>query len=839
MGKGVKMADQKKDENLIAHVRKDGKEQLLSTHLIETADLAANYASKVGLSQIGRIMGLLHDFGKSSIEFQEYLRSAAGRMNPDEDEYVDFEAKRGKIDHSTAGAQLIYQKLAGREQEGKILAQFLALSIASHHSGLIDCLKPDGFNEFERRITKSDNITHLTEARDKLPEIEIKLASILAEPIEKDFYQIVFTKMTEQDESKDVRWFKRGLLARFLLSCLLEADRLSTADFENPGNEAIRNYGKYVSWDELIQRLEKKYAEYNQTLEHMPQGPARDVNEIRAYVAQSCLRAAERPKGIYQLTVPTGGGKTEASLRFALHHAREHKMERVFYIVPYITIIDQNASKIRSILEKEDERGKIVLEHHSNFIPSEDTRKRYSLLSENWDAPIVFTTQVQFLEALFSSGTRDARRMHQLANSVIIFDEVQTIPIKITHMFTTALRFLTHDCGSSVVLCTATQPPFDNTGNPYRELSIPKDNHIINNEPELFQRLKRVEVHDERKPGGLTNSDIADLAEKALQKKGSVLIVVNTRNSALNIYKEIKNRMLNVSLYHLSTNMCPAHRMDKLNEIKEKLEKKERVICVSTQLVEAGVDIDFGSVIRALAGLDSITQAAGRCNRHGLRADRGDVWVVNVREENLSPLPDIQLGKNEADTAFNLYKRNPTQYDENILSLKSIKNYYARYFQRREDELNYPVGLKDGVDHNDNLFNLLSRNVHACKRQVDECSLKQSFMTASKMFCVINSPTIGVIAPYDKGREIITSLCGDNDVWGMCELLKRAQRYSVQLYLGRKGQFEIFREKGAIHAIRKEKEGKVEEIYYLDQQYYNEEFGLSEDASVGLEFLCY
>jgi len=343
---------------LIAHRREeDGEEQNLLTHLIETSQLSESFATKIGLPEIGKIMGLLHDFGKASSEFQKYLRSAKGLMNPDEDDYVDYKAKKGKIDHSTAGAQLVYKKLAHRGQEGKILAQFLVLAIASHHSGLIDCLKPDGTNAFKGRIERDDKYTHLSEARRKLPEIKKQLDEILAQPIEKHFYHAVFKTMTEAADSKDTRWFKRGLLARFLLSCLLDADRLNTADFENPGNEAVRNYGNYIPWDTLIERLEAKYAAYAQDTARMKPGLALEVNQLRAQVAQACLEAAEKPKGIYQLTVPTGGGKTEASLRFALHHARAHtnsheKIERIFYVVPYITIIDQNADKVRDILEK-------------------------------------------------------------------------------------------------------------------------------------------------------------------------------------------------------------------------------------------------------------------------------------------------------------------------------------------------------------------------------------------------------------------------------------------------------------------------------------------------------
>lgn len=823
------------EDDLIAHRRKDGgEEQKLRTHLIEASQLAESFAAKVGLPEIGKIMGLLHDFGKASQKYQKYLRSAEGLINPDEDDYVDYKAEKGKIDHSTAGAQLVFEKLASRGKEGKILAQFLALAIASHHSGLIDCLKPDGFNEFERRITDKKD-TYLTEAQRKLPDIEKQLDDILAQPIEKKFYHVVFESMTEASDSKDTRWFKRGLLARFLLSCLLEADRLNTADFEHPDNEAIRNYGKYVPWEVLIERLEAKYAEYAQKTASMKPGRALEVNQIRAQVAQACLEAAEKPKGIYQLTVPTGGGKTEASLRFALHHAQKHQMARVFYIVPYITIIDQNADKIRDILETADERGKVVLEHHSNFVPPDDTRYRHNLLAENWDAPIVFTTQVQFLEALFGYGTRDARRMHQLANSVIIFDEVQTIPIKITHMFTTALRFLTHDCGATVVLCTATQPPLDTLPNMYRSLKISKEQKIIQDDAALFQKLKRVEVHDERKPGGMTNAEIADLAERALQEKGSVLIVVNTRPSALALYQEIKGRELGAEVYHLSTNMCPAHRMDVLeNKIKPALKDRKPVICVSTQLIEAGVDIDFGAVIRALAGLDSIAQSAGRCNRHGQREDGGSVWVVNPQEENLDRLKDIQSGREHAQWLLDDFRDNPQTFGNDRIGLAAILRYYQRYYNAHKNKLNYPVDKNSLFGREDTLFNALAMNELSTKGyqashqgSSPDILLRQSFRTANAEFRVIDSPTRGVIVPYGDGYKIITELCGTFGLEKQGKLLKQAQRYSVNLF---DRQFKKLLQAGAIQEVRDDAG-----IYYLNKQYYSNEFGWSDEPVNGME----
>ena len=814
----------------IAHIRKeDNEKQKLIDHLIQVGEKCSELVAKISLpKEIGKILGLLHDFGKASKDYQDYLKTNEGLINPDEDNYS--KAKRGDVDHSSAGARLIYEKLANRGQEGKILAQFLALAIASHHSGLIDCLKPDGFNEFQRRIGKDDKNTHLKEARSNLQSVEVQLDKILAQPIEKQFFKKL---MSMKDAEKDVTLsFKHGLLARFLLSCLLEADRLNTADFENPNNEAIRNYGKYVPWDVLIERLEAKYAEYAQKTAQMEPGRALEVNQLRAQVAQACLDAARKPKGIYQLTVPTGGGKTEASLRFALHHAKTHNMNRVFYIVPYITIIDQNADKIRDILETADERGKVVLEHHSNFVPEDDTRYRHNLLAENWDAPIVFTTQVQFFEALFSSGTRDARRMHQLANSVLIFDEVQTVPLKLTHMYNAALRFLTHDCGATVVLCTATQPPLDKLPNEYRRLTIAPEYQIIQNPLELFEKLKRVEVHDERKPGGWTNAEIADLAERALQKKGSVLIVVNTRPAALAVYQEIKGRNLGAALYHLSTNMCAAHREEVLEkEIKPKLEAREPVICVSTQLIEAGVDIDFGAVIRFLAGLDSLAQSAGRCNRHGLREDDGWVWVVNLRGENLDRLKDIKSGQENAQRVFDDFKDNPEDFESNLIGLVAISRYYEQYYNEHKHELDYPVNKNSQIGRDDNLFNLLSINKLSTENyqaahqgSSPDILLRQSFRSASGEFRVIDSPTRGVIVPYQEGEKIINELCSAFEPEKQGKLIKQAQRYSVNLF---DHQFEKLFNTGVIKEVQKNVG-----IYYLDKQYYSEEFGWS-DESVG------
>jgi CRISPR-associated endonuclease/helicase Cas3 len=818
------------EERLIAHRRKsDGAEQTLLKHLQESSQFAKEFAAKIGLSEIGRILGLLHDFGKASDIYQAYLRSQEGLINPDEDGYVD--ARRGEIDHSTAGAQLVYKKLSNSNEQKLILMQVLALVLASHHSGLIDTLKPDGKNNFLRRMTKVENDTHFLEAKRKLPQIEKELDNLLFLAPEKKLLQKMIMMKEGENESQASLSFKHGLLLRFLLSCLLDADRLSSADFETPKNKTIRNYGNYLCWSVLIDRLERKFSEFDQKTASMDKNSrAYEISQIRAQVAQACRDFAYKSKGIYRLTVPTGGGKTLASLRFALHHAQAHtndkeKIERIFYIVPYITIIDQNAGEVREILEKKKERDKVVLEHHSNLTPEKENY-RNSLLSEDWDAPIIFTTQVQFLEALFGAGTRNARRMHQLANSVIIFDEVQTIPIRITHLFTTALRFLVHDCGSTVLLCTATQPPFEATGNPYRDLNIKPEQHIIQDEQALYKNAKRVDVYDKRKPGGWTYPEIADLAAQSLHEKGSVLIVMNTRASALSLYREIKMRKL-AKTYQLSTNMCPAHRMDVLNKIRAKLDAQEPVICVSTQLIEAGVNIDFSAVIRSLAGLDSIAQSAGRCNRHGLHQRLGSVWIVNPAEENINSLQDIKIGQEKTQTILDDYNDNPDEFERDIIGLRSLAAYYKLYYSQRQDELDYKVGINTPVGRDDDLFNLLSTNTislaeYQRKTQSNiKLAFRQSFQSAAQTFQVIDSASRGVIVPYKIGQTLITEICATTELKKQLKLLKRAQRYSISLFIN---EFDSLINQGAIHEVQKNSG-----IYYLAKEYYSNETGWSEN----------
>ena len=814
----------------IAHRReKDGEIQNLLDHLEEVSRKTGEFASKIGLKEQGELIGLLHDIGKASREFEQYIKSAVGLINPDEDDYVDAALKKGKVDHSTAGAQLIYRNLAGKNPEGLLVAQVLSLCIASHHSGLLDCISPDGVDAYSKRMAKIEEKTHINEVLGKISdEAKAKITTLLQS---KELLQNVvsrFKALRTPLDSQETLFFKYGLMLRFLYSCLIDADRLNTADFEVPGAAKLRNHGNYADWPILINRLNEKLAAFE------PEG----INTVRQKISQACYDFSDKPKGLYQLTVPTGGGKTFASLRFALHHADKRKMDRIIYVLPYTTIIDQNADEIRKVLEEKDKKGKylnrVVLEHHSNLMPDRETA-RQKVLSENWDAPVVLTTNVQVLEALFGSGTRGARRMHQLANAVIIFDEVQTLPVKCVQLFNTAVKFLVNNCGSTIILCTATQPLLDKIEPKSRALHITAEQQMVPNARQLFDDLKRVEVYDKTKPGGWSNDEIKELAGQRVIESGSVLVVVNTKTSAHKIYEQC-TQISNVETYHLSTYMCPSHRMAVLDQVKACLHDKKPIICVSTQLIEAGVDISFGSVIRFLAGLDSIVQAAGRCNRHNEKYPAlGEVYIINPAEENIDAIEDIRIGKEKSERLLDEFKNNPEGFGNNILSPEAMEQYYQYYFYQRASEMNYPVTADSSVGRADNLFNLLSVNslsVEEYKRIRNKnpaIPLRQAFMTAAKSFQAIESVARGIIVPYgEEGKNIINKLCSVQELEKQYKLIRQAQRYSVNVFPDLLKRLQ----EQAVHEVQ-----KGSGILYLDERYYSDEFGLSETPVKDMGFL--
>jgi CRISPR-associated endonuclease/helicase Cas3 len=796
----------------LAHLE-NGREQLLRDHLLGVSAAARRNADKIGVGAAGAEIGLLHDLGKYSDAFQKYLRRMA--LNQDTEQP---DPERGKIDHSTAGAQTIWNDLKQRGMVEGIIGEILAICVASHHSGLIDCITPGGLDNLSRRMKKADEDSHFDEAwaSAELPVVEGSRANLQDPKLVGGISQII-VRICQADSNETIRRFKIGLLVRFLFSCLIDADRTDTADFSNEASASLRQHGRYPEWPALADLLERHLEGFS--------GNA-GIDVLRRQVSEACLLASERSKGTYLLSVPTGGGKTLASLRFALHHAAKWKADRIIYVSPYTSIIDQNAAVVRSVLEPAGtEFASVVLEHHSNLTPLKQTWKS-KVLSENWDAPVVFTTAVQLLEALFGSGTRAVRRMHQMANSVLIFDEIQTLPVRCVHMFNNALNFLVEQCGSTVVLCTATQPLLHQVDANKGAIRLSQDAEIVADIPALFAQIRRNETHDRRKPGGWEHAEAAQLAVAETRRAGSCLVVVNTKREALSIFSACRGEDGTVAVYHLSTSMCPAHRLKILADVKALLRSGSSVICVSTQLIEAGVDISFGSAIRALAGLDSIAQTAGRCNRHGER-ETGHVHVINLKGDVPKRLVDIRAAQEAAQRVLD-EDRGAGHTD--LSDPATIERYFRYYFFDRRKEMDYAVG-PERAERDDTLLNMLGENALAVKGCPTRPAvyLRQAFMKAAEAFQAIDASTRGVIVPYGtEGAAVISDLCGSWEPKKQFKLLKRAQQFTVNVFP------HVFDGLQRDHALHEVQEGTG--ILYLDEKWYSDDAGLNTDGKEAMGF---
>ena len=823
----------------IAHVRQTDKcPQPVQTHLVETSELAKIFARKLNLESVGELLGLMHDFGKYSRKFQKYIHDETSLFNPDLDD-EESTPNGSKVDHSTAGAQWVYRELRKFGAElgiGELFGQMLGLCIASHHGeGLIDCLDGEGHPKWIERFNKTDELTHLVECERNADEaVQQKAKELAGENLIRSLLNAVKPILSDQATNNKIKEFYLGCLTRFLFSCLIDADRINSSDFEREAQKEIRRLTEKPDWQSAIDKLEAKLAGFENRY---------PIDEIRRKISDDCLKRAVNSQGIYTLTVPTGGGKTLASLRYALHHAQKHNLDRIIYIIPYTSIIDQNAQAVREILGED-----WVLEHHSNLEPEKQSWQD-KLLSENWDKPIVFTTMVQFLDAWFGGGTRGARHIHPMTNAVLIFDEIQTLPVKCVHLFCNVLNWLTAFGKSTVVLCTATQPLLGESGlQNFPEgkrgiiaarglLRLPENAEIMGKHQDLdklFDELSRVEIRFNEKAGGWNVDEAGAFLLEQFATTQSCLFIVNTKKWAQELYQYCQRQnMPPEALFHLSTNQCAAHRKVIFDTIKARLENKQPVICISTQLIEAGVDISMACVIRALGGLDSIAQAAGRCNRHGEKDGKGQVWVLNLQEQDFTRiLPDIQAGKTHAERVFRDFA------GQDILQPAAMKRYFEYYFYNRSGEMVYPINKND---KNDGLLHLLSDN---CFNRGAKFSgylkndilrnhdlyplLMQSFKSAGRAFQAIDAPTHAVIVPYGEGAELIAKLCGEWDPKEMHRTLQKAQRYSVNVF---PNVWDKLQKENALHETI---EGSG--IYYLNERYYNDEFGLSLDETSEMTF---
>lgn len=817
---------------LCAHINsKTFEEQSVKEHLYNVSNMAKNYGAKIELEATAELTGILHDMGKGTKKFDAYIHYSA--MHPQD------KSLKGTINHSTAGAKFIYDNfynVADADPYQRFTAQLIALAICSHHGGLIDCLDLGGTDKFTDRMNPDKDILY-DEAVVSFERDCVQMDCI------KDLFQkskeeikVVLTNINRIDDSAGFGKFAAGMLEKYLFSCIIDADRYDTYTFME-GKKQKSEIEKITLWMELSETLENKLKDY-------PKISSMDL--LRDEVSTSCKSFGSNPPGIYQLAVPTGGGKTLSSLRYALEHAKgsikngtPDCKDRIFYVIPYTTIIDQNAREIKDILGHEE----LILEHHSNLVfdhgdndENEDVQTAYKLLTERWDSPIILTTMVQFLDTLFSGGTQNVRRMHNLANSIIIFDEIQAIPIKCINMFNSAVNFLANICNATVILCTATQPLLEKTERP---LNLSENPNITANMREKFEQLKRVELLDKRICGGYTATALKDFVvavmdpAKSDNAAESVLVILNTKNAAKEVFNELQRENADLPvekqtlIFHLSTNMCPAHRMEILADMRARL-GHQRIICISTQLIEAGVNISFECVIRSLAGLDSIAQAAGRCNRHGEK-ERQNVYIVDVSEENVSRLADIKTGQDCTRRVLDDFKDNPASFGNDLLSIETMERYYQYYFHEQKRLMDYSLSKELG---NKAMYEILAGNREADNAfkgrngNKSKLMLKQAFKTAGNEFQVIDQNTTGVIVPYGEGKELISLINGNCSLSELKQYLKKAQQFSVNLFETDKRKLE---EKAAIVAL------KDNLILVLRDGFYSDEIGVTVEGA-SMEF---
>jgi len=689
--------------------------QPLKDHLLNVAQLAGAFAAQFGAQEWGYLAGLWHDLGKFSPSFQAYLKTQ-GDYHADE---LSEGVAGAKVDHTSAGAQHAVSV-------ADLLGHLLAYPIAGHHAGLLDGISDSACLEarLKKRVDPWDH------GLSELPPV----APPTALP---DFLQRALDQRAADPAGVA---FSFASFVRMLFSCLVDADFLDTERFMDPERHSAR-----PRWPEDV--FERMAGALDRYVERFGKATT-PVDGERRRVRQACLDAASAEPGLFSLTVPTGGGKTLSSLAFALQHARIHGLRRIVYVIPFTSIIEQNADVFRQVFAPLKEHGlpDPVVEHHSALDAGRESLES-RLAAENWDAPLIVTTSVQFYESLFANRPSRCRKLHNLARSVIILDEAQKLPVDYLRPCLLALRELAANYGASVVLCTATQPAVERR----EDFSVGLEGvrEIVPDPLRLYVALKRVEVRDL----GVLHDE--DLAERLLREE-QVLCIVNTRRHARELFGRMKGQG---EVIHLSAAMCPAHRTRVLEEVRKRLDRGETCRVVSTQLVEAGVDVDFPVVFRSLAGLDAIAQAAGRCNRNG-RLARGITYVFRSEHRDserflrdTAQAADQLLGGGSA----------PPLYDD-PLSLEAVEHYFRLYYWSQQErwDRNHILGK----------YSLANRR---------DLPFLFSFRDVSNRFRLIEDSGEPVIVPRgDQGQELCSRL---RESWVLpdARLLRSLQRYTVQV----------------------------------------------------------
>ncbi|HFC8833160.1 TPA: CRISPR-associated helicase Cas3' [Neisseria subflava] len=682
--------------------------QTLQSHSVNVGEMAAEFARVFGAQEIACQTGQLHDLGKYSEAFNRRLHGGPS------------------VDHATAGAKIAV------ERWGNVIGKLMAFCIVGHHAGLAN-----GSAEGDNRRTLKQRLALQfgadIPALDNLWQQEIKLSQNLsAPPLKADAHH---------------PFFSYAFFTRMLYSCLVDADYLDTEAFYlNLENKAIERGGYpdlnalQHNFNQFINAFRRRIAQASEQTEAEKRNAA--LNRLRSEILDHAVEQAAQPQGLFTLTVPTGGGKTFTSMAFALEHAKRHDMRRVIYVIPFTSIIEQNAAEFRKAFGKLGEQA--VLEHHSTFddgkLQGEATKDKLRLASENWDAPIVVTTAVQFFESLFADRSSRCRKLHNIAGSVIILDEAQMLPLNLLLPIMQAIKELAQNYRCSVVMCTATQPVVQAENGFYRGFENVRE--IAPKPTALFDKLRRTTVQH---IGTQTDTDLfAKLGEHP-----QMLVIVNNRRHARSLYDQAKHLD---GTFHLTTLMCAKHRSQKLDEIRGRLKNGEPCRVIATSLIEAGVDVDFPLVMRAEAGLDSVAQAAGRCNREGKRLPENSfVWIFAPEEQWKAP-PELA-------TQAAVMRLTADSFSDDLLSTQAVAAYFSELYQLKGSELDNKKILKM---HND-----------------AGQSLDFPFQTIADKFRMIESHMQPLIIPFDVDAEnLISSLHHADHIGG---LLRKLQPYTVQI----------------------------------------------------------
>ena len=761
-------------EPIIAHTREDGNIQTLPEHIEGVAHHCALFLEQAGLPELaplGRLLAQLHDAGKAQPAFQRYIQGKSDQKAP----------------HSAAGALLATCMLYELSEELQLkklprTSQLLAYAISGHHRGLYD------YAELRNKLEEIDCKDRCKKTAKVLSALRTEVQTWVSEYAEstETFLKELAMQVgaTEQAQA----------LIRLLFSSLVDADFLDTEAFMDEERKERRQEATcgYAPLKTLRDRLTKHMEGFS------TEGK---INEARRHFLNRCREHGRTcPKGYYSLFLPTGGGKTLSSMAWALETAMNHKAQRIIYVIPYTSIITQTAGIFREIFGEEN-----VLEHHSDISFSGDEAnqeaeryERTRLLAENWDAPIIVTTNVQFFESLFSHKTSRSRKVHSIANSVVVFDEVQMFPTEFLHPMLRLLEDLRWIYGTQLLFCSATLPPFDKDHsssfkrvNDFHQLSDAIQ-PIVPEDPELFKVFDRVIYHLEEKK--YTTEELAE----ELAQHDSALCIVNSRRDASQLYHALLETRKEIQdLIHLSRNMCSAHLKERIAEIRHRLKAGIPTIVISTQLIEAGVDIDLPIVYRAMSGLDSIVQAGGRCNREGKRTTPGEVYVFSLSDGGKA-FGAIAQGQN----ATRFLIDNDKEHTRSSMPLELIEAYYRRYYSsiRSFDTKAIAESLYD---------------VEEAKRW------RFDFEQASQNFQLIDNVDRDLFVPYDRGKELIEGL-EKHTLYFNHRTMRELQQYHVAISRWRYEELEEARLLSEIVVDRDT--GKS--ILVLEPQGYDEALGV-------------